>query len=115
MVILGFLLWSIWRDARLRELLKSVKVLSPGEASFIALEVIKTLNYVHSKDIVHNDVKTDNILFRHKLEKGAIFEPVLIDFGIAAKSKKIQEDAGALPWMSPERLNSAKKRIASRG
>ncbi len=95
----------------LRELLKNIKLLSSGEASFIALEIIKTLDYVHSKDIVHNDVKTDNILFRQRLEKGATFEPVLIDFGIAAKSKKIQEDAGALPWMSPERLNQLRKEL----
>ena len=92
----------------LRDWLKKVNVLTVSEASFIAREVAKALEYVHSKAFVHNDVKTDNVLFRHKLEKGDSIEPVLIDFGIAARAKRYQADAGSLQWMSPERFSEVR-------
>jgi eukaryotic-like serine/threonine-protein kinase len=107
-----FFAMEFMEGGSLRDCLKKVNMLTPGEASFIAREVTKALEYVHSKSYQHNDVKTDNVLFRHKLEKGGVFEPVLIDFGIAAKTKHIQNDAGSLQWMSPERLQLVRKEVA---
>ncbi len=96
----------------LRDYQKKIKLLSPGEASFIAREVVLALEHVHSRGYSHNDVKTDNIIFRHPIKRNMRFEPVLIDFGIAAKIKRIQQDAGSLQWMSPERLNQIRGSLA---
>ncbi len=96
----------------LRDWLNRVIVLAPGEAAFVALKVAWALDYVHSKEYVHNNVKTDNILFRGKLVKGCVLEPVLIDFGIFAKTRKTQQDAGSLQWMSPERLQQIRGALA---
>lgn len=52
---------GIFSEARVRELLVSI---------------LPVLEYVHSKQIVHRDIKPDNIMIRHADQK-----PVLIDFG----------------------------------
>jgi serine/threonine-protein kinase len=100
------------RGGSLRDLLKSVGPLTCGEACAIAQQVALALQYVHSMGYAHNDVKTDNILFRERLQKKSPFNSVLIDFGIAAKLKRVREDAGALLWMSPERLRYIKGGLA---
>ncbi len=103
-----FFVMEFLEGGSLSDWLKKVNVLTPGEASFIAREVAKALEYIHSRNFAHNDIKTDNVLFRRKLEKGNSIEPVLIDFGIAARTKRIQTDAGSLLWMSPERFLEVK-------
>jgi serine/threonine-protein kinase len=95
----------------LKDYLKKVNLLTFGEACSIAYEVAKALNYIHSQGYVHNDVKIDNVLFRRKIEKDSAFVPVLIDFGIAAKISRVQQDAGSLQWMSPERLQEVRKEL----
>lgn len=37
---------------------------SPDEFKLIAWQLVNGLNYIHSKDIVHGDIKPDNILFK---------------------------------------------------
>lgn len=103
-----FFVMEFLEGGSLRDWLKKANVLTVDEACFIAREVTKALAYVHSNAFVHNDVKTDNVLFRRKLEKGASIEPVLIDFGIAARAKRVQADAGSVLWMSPERFLEVK-------
>jgi serine/threonine-protein kinase len=107
-----FFVMEFLEGASLRDYLKQVNILTPGEATAVARDVSLALSYVHSKGYTHNDVKTDNILFRKLLTKNSCFEPVLIDFGIAAKIRRIQRDAGALQWMSPERLHQVREELA---
>jgi serine/threonine-protein kinase len=95
----------------LKDYLKKVGTITFGEACFIALEVVKALNYIHSQEYAHNDVKIDNVIFRKDIEKYHVFEPVLIDFGIASKLRRIQADAGSLQWMAPERLQQVRKEL----
>lgn len=42
----------------------------------IIISLLDTLMYVHSKGVIHRDIKPDNIILRQKDTK-----PVLIDFG----------------------------------
>ena len=51
--------------------------LAPGEIKRILVEVGRALSYAHKKDIVHRDIKPDNIMFD---EHG---HAVVTDFGIA--------------------------------
>ncbi len=55
-------------------------------------ELAKTLQYVHEKDIIHHDIKPDNILFTEDRRIK------ITDFGMANKS------GGTLRYMSPEAL-----------
>ncbi|KAF3884012.1 MULTISPECIES: protein kinase domain-containing protein [Nostocales] len=51
-------------------------ILSENTVAGILASLLPVLEYVHSKKIVHRDIKPDNIILRHRDGK-----PVLIDFG----------------------------------
>lgn len=52
-------------------------------------EIVKTLQYIHSKGYLHNDLKANNVLVhREGMEE---FRPIIIDFG---KSKEISKVEG---------------------
>ena len=69
-------------------------------------DVAKGLAYLHSQDIIHHDIKPDNIL----RDEGGVF--VITDFGISTKMRSTlrrnskreisNSIGGALPYMGPE-------------
>jgi len=83
-----------------------VAAMAPGKALDIIRQLAEALAFAHDQNIVHRDVKPENVLFRHD---GAA---VLTDFGIA---KTIGEDAtqltridamaGTPRYMSPEQIS----------
>ncbi len=99
-------------DARL----KAFKLLPLAEAMEIAYQVGLALDHMHTKGITHLDVKPDNVLFRYPLTGNGPalrnLQPVLIDFGIAAKLRKIGPQAGSIPFMAPERIRLMRGEIA---
>ena len=71
----------------------------------IASKMASLLSYIHSKGILHRDIKTENILF------SAEGEPILTDFGLALRwystdTRLTQKDlvVGTPCYMSPERI-----------
>ncbi|MDZ7966936.1 MAG: YARHG domain-containing protein [Nostoc sp. DedSLP03] len=54
---------------------------SEGAVQELFMNLLPVLDYVHSKHIVHRDIKPDNIIVRHRDAK-----PVLIDFGAVRES-----------------------------
>jgi serine/threonine protein kinase len=90
----------------LNEYLEQVGPLSVPEAAAIGLEVARGLDHMHLKKYTHNDLKLENIVFREPVEAGKPFQPVLIDFGIAARLQL--PDAGSLYIMPPEQLSQLK-------
>ncbi|MFN2572501.1 MAG: serine/threonine-protein kinase [Gemmatimonadales bacterium] len=68
----------------LRQLLDQHKPLSVGDAARIARQVADALAYAHSHDIVHRDIKPDNVL----LDKSG--HVLVTDFGIAKAAQAAQ-------------------------
>ena len=98
--------------------LKNRGTLSLDESLETAYQIGLALDHIHAKGMAHLDLKPDNILFRYPVEDdwhAGLFQPVLIDFGIAAKMSKTAPQAGSLAFMPPERIRLMRGEIASEG
>jgi len=82
--------------------------LTPSESLSILKQVAAALDYAHQKDIIHRDVKPENIMFR---EDGSA---VLTDFGIAKSTSAANKMTatgtiiGTPHYMSPEQAQGQK-------
>ncbi|MBS1714311.1 MAG: protein kinase [Armatimonadetes bacterium] len=88
----------------LRNLLDTKGFIEPAKAVGYAVEVLKGLEFAHSKGVIHRDVKPDNIQL---LENG---EVKITDFGIARLTfePNLTMDGqvfGTPSYMSPEQIN----------
>ena len=86
-----FLVMEYCAGGSLRDVIRRGKV-NPAEALIWIQTLAEALAVVHTKRIIHHDIKPDNILFA---ENGAL---KLSDFGIA------NTGGGTRPYMSPEAL-----------
>ena len=72
--------------------------------TFYALEVLQTLEYLHSNNVVYRDLKPENIVLSMK-ERGHI---KLVDFGFAKKlpnsKAKTITNCGTPAYIAPEIL-----------
>jgi len=79
----------------------------PTEAQLarISIEILRGLSYMHSKHILHKDIKSENILFNSKMQIK------LADFGNSTQvdeetgKAESQEAVGTCYWMAPEIIN----------
>ncbi|MEW5872366.1 MAG: serine/threonine-protein kinase [Chloroflexota bacterium] len=92
----------------LNDHIKKYGPLTVAEASNIIGNVCLGLNYLYSRNLTHNDLKAENVVFRKPIRKGELFDPVLIDFGTAAGVKSYREEAGTFYTMPPERIRVAR-------
>ena len=89
----------------LRELLDRKERLPMRQAMSIAYQSLLALDYLHSKGLIHNDVKPTNILFAQPPETGRPVHVLLADFGISSwLSSDAASTFGAIPYLAPEKL-----------
>uniref|UniRef100_A0A7S4L1P0 Protein kinase domain-containing protein n=1 Tax=Paramoeba aestuarina TaxID=180227 RepID=A0A7S4L1P0_9EUKA len=78
-------------------------VLQEEQISFILLEVLKALSFLHSCRRIHRDIKSDNVLMSY----GGQLK--LADFGFAAQLTQSKNNrkttVGTAYWMAPEVIN----------
>ena len=74
--------------------------LDTNKQAFIFYQLINGLEYLHNKNIIHSDIKTDNILF----SKDNILK--IADFGLSfyLNDKKDNKIGGTMSFISPELL-----------
>lgn len=96
----------IFKGGNLKDLILKSTFLSEKESAKILKVLLKSLNYLHVSQIMHRDLKPDNILFKTtKCEAKDIF---LADFGLAChveKSSYSIHKCGTPGYIAPEILN----------
>jgi serine/threonine protein kinase len=81
----------------LKEYIKKNKQLDEEEAKKILKQILEIILYCHKMNIIHHDLKPDNILFTDDIHK----QIKIIDFGISSLMYD-QSDAGSLLYLPPE-------------
>lgn len=80
----------------------------------LAHDLAQTLAYLHARQCVHRDLKPENVLFRvtpTRTAKAGELQPVLIDFGIAARIGEPKLISGSRLWMAPELQDAYEKTL----
>ena len=73
----------------------------------VAFQLMDIITHLHDNDVVHRDIKPDNIILR---PDGTI---VLLDYGIVRRMGEMETSAtiiGTRPYMSPEQVNGKSER-----
>ncbi|KZV34854.1 hypothetical protein F511_00756 [Dorcoceras hygrometricum] len=98
-----------------RVLLKKDRALDRRKKVIIALDAAFGMEYLHLKNIVHFDLKCDNLL----VNLGDPHRPVckVGDFGLSRIKQNTLVSGGVrgtLPWMAPELLNGSSSRVSEK-
>ena len=108
-----FLLEEYLEGGPLSERLQTRGTLGDQEALSLGSSLIEALSYLHGLNMVHRDIKPDNILFREDQRT-----PVLVDFGIvrdltasSLTDTWAPRGPGTPYFASPEQLNNQKHLI----
>lgn len=103
------LLLEYAQGGTLKQLLKERGKIEEDEARIIISQVLEALIYCHSKELIHRDLKLDNIVFADKERK----KIKLIDFGISGIQKE-EINAGSVRYLPPE-VNSGAEMSSNPG
>lgn len=93
----------------------------PSVAAEIVSYIADTLDYAHSKGVVHLDLKPANILLKSVdiAESARGFRPMITDFGLAHVKDEFRTSAsttsaaivGSIPYMAPEQITGPRESI----
>ncbi len=96
-----FIVMEYLEGESLEQLLKRTGALSPETVVQFLLQICSGLDYAHQFDIIHQDIKPDNIL----VQKDKTLK--ILDFGLACPTGSENfEMEGTIQYMSPEQIDS---------
>ncbi|XP_054815043.1 uncharacterized protein LOC129315409 [Prosopis cineraria] len=103
-------------DGSLRHvLLRKDRYLDRRKRLIIAMDAAFGMEYLHSKNIVHFDLKCDNLLVNLKDPVRPICK--VGDFGLSKIKRNTLVSGGVrgtLPWMAPELLNGSSNKVSEK-
>lgn len=84
-----YLILELFKGGNLKEMVKEKGPLSLNEATIILNAIVNALKLLHSKNILHRDVKPENILFRKQQKYFHEYDIALADFGFAVNGNEL--------------------------
>ncbi|KAG6667790.1 uncharacterized protein LOC122316439 [Carya illinoinensis] len=96
-------------------LLRKDRVLDRQKRLIIAMDAAFGMEYLHLKNIVHFDLKCDNLLVNLRDPERPICK--VGDFGLSRIKRNTLVSGGVrgtLPWMAPELLNGSSSRVSEK-
>ncbi|XP_029124495.1 uncharacterized protein [Elaeis guineensis] len=96
-------------------LLRKDRALDRRKRLIIAMDAAFGMEYLHSKSIVHFDLKCDNLLVNLRDSQRPICK--VGDFGLSRIKRNTLVSGGVrgtLPWMAPELLNGSSSRVSEK-
>lgn len=96
-------------------LIKKDKLLDHRKKLIIAMDAAFGMEYLHSKNIVHFDLKCDNLLVNLRDPQRPICK--VGDFGLSKIKRNTLVSGGVrgtLPWMAPELLNGSTTQVSEK-
>ncbi|XP_015419219.1 PREDICTED: serine/threonine-protein kinase 33 isoform X2 [Myotis davidii] len=108
-----YLVMELCEDGELREILKRKEHFSENETRWIIQSLASAIAYLHSNDIVHRDLKLENIMVKSSFTDAnneMNLNIKVTDFGLAAKKHggseaMLQSTCGTPAYMAPEVIN----------
>ena len=101
-LIQGFPLTQLLKMAE-KQVLPSKRLIPLKQTIQFVTQILDALHYAHQQDIIHRDIKPDNIL----IEKHG-YRPIITDFGVAKVLREEKEDhsmmLGTPLYMAPEQI-----------
>ena len=101
-LIQGVPLTKLFKIAQ-KQVLPSKRLLPLKQTIQFIAQILDALQYAHQQDIIHRDIKPDNILIEKHSQR-----PIIMDFGVAKVLREENEDhsmiRGTPLYMAPEQI-----------